>query len=202
MSPSNESRKERRRLEDQEEILTAAESLFLGQGFRETTMLQIAQRAAFSVGKLYLHFRAKEEIFAALQARALREFEQTLEEPLRPDDAPLEALRQILEVGFAAVARKRSFIRLEISENLDRPRQTSRPLRDLIHRRMTEFLAAAVAAGDLRPVAPDLLATMIVGAVEALIDALAASDAEDPFTALPGLIMDLMVLPHTVHRPT
>lgn len=197
-----ESRKERRRQEDLEAILGAAEYLFLGQGFRETTMQQIAQRAEFSVGKLYLHFHAKEEIVKALQERALLEFERSLDEPLRAGGAPLEVLRRILEVGFAAVARRRNFIRMEIAENLGRTRDSASPLRGLIHRRMADLLDVAVAAGDLRPVPSDLLATMILGAAEALGDALAASDDDDPYTAVPGHIMELMVLPHAIRRPT
>ena len=47
-------------------VLKAALSLFARQGFRATTMRQIARRSGLSVGNLYHHFGGKEEIFKTL----------------------------------------------------------------------------------------------------------------------------------------
>ncbi|HKI01420.1 MAG TPA: TetR/AcrR family transcriptional regulator [Thermoanaerobaculia bacterium] len=47
-------------------VLKAALSLFARQGFRATTMRQIARRSGLSVGNLYHHFGGKEEIFKKL----------------------------------------------------------------------------------------------------------------------------------------
>lgn len=47
-------------------VLKAALSLFARQGFRATTMRQIARRSGHSVGNLYHHFGGKEEIFQKL----------------------------------------------------------------------------------------------------------------------------------------
>ena len=47
-------------------VLKAALSLFSRQGFRATTMRQIARRSSLSVGNLYHHFGGKEEIFRRL----------------------------------------------------------------------------------------------------------------------------------------
>ena len=47
-------------------VLKAALSLFARQGFRATTMRQIAKRSGLSVGNLYHHFGGKEEIFQTL----------------------------------------------------------------------------------------------------------------------------------------
>jgi len=47
-------------------VLKAALSLFARQGFRATSMRQIARRAGLSVGNLYHHFGGKEEIFRKL----------------------------------------------------------------------------------------------------------------------------------------
>ena len=46
--------------------LTAALALFSRQGFRATTMRQIAKRSRLSVGNLYHHFGSKEAIFQRL----------------------------------------------------------------------------------------------------------------------------------------
>ena len=47
-------------------VLKAALSLFSRQGFRATTMRQLARRSGLSVGNLYHHFGGKEEIFGQL----------------------------------------------------------------------------------------------------------------------------------------
>jgi AcrR family transcriptional regulator len=47
-------------------VLKAALSLFSRQGFRATTMRQLARRSGLSVGNLYHHFGGKEEIFGRL----------------------------------------------------------------------------------------------------------------------------------------
>jgi AcrR family transcriptional regulator len=47
-------------------VLRAALSLFSRQGFRATSMRQIARRAGLSVGNLYHHFGRKEAIFQQL----------------------------------------------------------------------------------------------------------------------------------------
>ncbi len=49
--------------------LDAALELFSTQGYRATSMRQIADRAELSVGNLYHHFRGKEEVFGRLLDR-------------------------------------------------------------------------------------------------------------------------------------
>lgn len=61
-------RKERERNQRKEFILETARNLFLANGFLNVTMKDIAGAAEFSTGALYLYFRNKEDIFAALAA--------------------------------------------------------------------------------------------------------------------------------------
>lgn len=53
-------------------LLDAALELLREQGYRDTTMLQIATRARASKNTLYRHFETKDALFAALVARASR----------------------------------------------------------------------------------------------------------------------------------
>jgi len=50
----------------QAEIIQAAYSLFVEQGYHGTSMRQIAQRAGIALGGIYNHFSSKEEIFRAV----------------------------------------------------------------------------------------------------------------------------------------
>lgn len=61
-------------------VLKAALSLFARQGFRATTMRQIARRCGLSVGNLYHHFGGKEVIFQ----RLIDQYWQVLLDPELP----------------------------------------------------------------------------------------------------------------------
>lgn len=62
MIPESTRRGERTR----EEIIAAAHSLFLSNGFHGTSMRRIADQAGIAVGGIYNHFPGKEEIFIAV----------------------------------------------------------------------------------------------------------------------------------------
>ena len=61
--PGRLSRRERTRKQHREEILSAATGLFARHGYDGTSMQMIADEAEISVGKLYLHFEGKEDIY-------------------------------------------------------------------------------------------------------------------------------------------
>jgi TetR/AcrR family transcriptional regulator, repressor of fatR-cypB operon len=65
------SRKEREKLARQQDILKAARELIVANGFRDTTLDEIAQRAEFGKGTLYNYFASKEDIFHALIDQAI-----------------------------------------------------------------------------------------------------------------------------------
>ena len=62
MSSENLSKGERTR----QDILSAAHTLFLEQGYHGTSMRQIAYRAGIALGGIYNHFAGKEGIFTAV----------------------------------------------------------------------------------------------------------------------------------------
>jgi AcrR family transcriptional regulator len=64
-------RREREKEERRGQILDAARDVLLQKGLSGTTMAAIARLAELSVGSLYVYFRSKEEVFAALQEEGL-----------------------------------------------------------------------------------------------------------------------------------
>jgi AcrR family transcriptional regulator len=82
-------------------VLKAALSLFSRQGFRATTMRQIARRSGLSVGALYHHFGGKEEIFGQL----IDQYWQVLLDPELPLNKIFNAARfpEDLEEMAAAI---------------------------------------------------------------------------------------------------
>lgn len=192
------SRGERRRHEDENEILDAALSLFVAQGFHGTSMQQIAARADFSVGKIYTLFPSKDDLLRRLQLRAIAELQELFEQRDLDGQAPLAELLDTLRDAFAFATRQRDLIRVEIAETLGRPLGAEKPLTGMYIDRARELLDRAVALGDLQAVDTRLLAIMIVGAGRTLVDELAGGDGADTYAELPERIMDLMVRPHLV----
>jgi AcrR family transcriptional regulator len=71
-----------------EEVLAAADRLFVEQGFHATSVDQIAQAAGYTKGAVYSNFAAKEDLFFAVYEqrmdKALAELERTLGEAADP----------------------------------------------------------------------------------------------------------------------
>ena len=87
-------------------ILEEAAALFVRQGYRETTLRDIAAAAGMKAGSIYYHFDAKDELLAAVLetgiARITRSFEETAAS--LPDDvAPSRSGDDVLDDPPATV---------------------------------------------------------------------------------------------------
>ncbi len=70
-------RRERERLRQREELLTAALDLFSEKGYHNVSMHEIAQRAEFAVGTVYKFFRNKEDLYKALITAKVAEYHRS-----------------------------------------------------------------------------------------------------------------------------
>lgn len=73
-------RKEREREEQRERILEAAARLLASQGVEKTSLRGIAQAIEYSPASIYLHFKDKSELFAALFLKIFKQFSLKLQE--------------------------------------------------------------------------------------------------------------------------
>lgn len=64
-------RREREKEQRRSAIISAAEELFFTKGVANTTMDEIAEKVELSKGAVYLYFKSKEELFAAIAQRGL-----------------------------------------------------------------------------------------------------------------------------------
>lgn len=55
--------RERKKRKSREQILKAAEEMFMAQGYEKTTIAQIAERANMGIGTFYNYFSSKAEVF-------------------------------------------------------------------------------------------------------------------------------------------
>ncbi len=90
-----------------ERILESAAALFRSQGYDAASIDEIMAGAGLTRGGFYLHFRSKQELFAAYVARELdfgRQLRRAME---RHPGAPLEGAAEALDFYLAPGNRKR-----------------------------------------------------------------------------------------------
>jgi AcrR family transcriptional regulator len=85
-------RKEREKVEKKRQILDAARSLFLEQGFEKTSIRNIAEVIEYSAGTIYLYFKDKNEILFALHVEAFSALMQAMQAGIVGEADPFERL--------------------------------------------------------------------------------------------------------------
>jgi len=106
------SRKERERQRHREEILAAAERVFVRKGYFGTTVEEIAREAEFAVGTIYNFFSGKEELYARVIEHIARDFRERFErEVLSREDAE-EAIAALIELRLKHFDDHRGFFRV------------------------------------------------------------------------------------------
>ncbi len=78
-------RREREKSQRRQAILEAASALFAEYGFLKVKMIDVARRCELSTGALYLYFKSKEDIFAALAIVGSEKMDMVLSEGFRFD---------------------------------------------------------------------------------------------------------------------
>ena len=109
--------RERFRQESAQEILTAAEAVFIQQGLAGASMSQIAERAGVAVGTLYNRFKDREALLQALIAQRRAELLAELESAARKV-ATLglrERLMGVVHTLLLQTEQHRPFLRLVLA---------------------------------------------------------------------------------------
>jgi TetR/AcrR family transcriptional regulator len=91
-------RREREKLQRQNDILDAAETVFFEKGYVAAKMDDVAEQAELSKGTLYLHFKNKEELYFGLTHRALVSLRQRFQAVLNEEATGLE---KVVNIGYA-----------------------------------------------------------------------------------------------------
>ncbi|MGE3359192.1 MAG: TetR/AcrR family transcriptional regulator [Acidimicrobiia bacterium] len=158
-------------------ILEEAAALFVRQGYRETTLRDIAAAAGMKAGSIYYHFDAKDELLAAVLetgiARITRSFEETAAS--LPDDvAPSERLRRHVHAHLAALFEHGPFTTSHVTVFHAAPeavRALGTPSRDAYERCWSELLADLQRSGHLRAgIDLGLHRILLLGAANATLD--------------------------------
>ncbi|HLW01964.1 MAG TPA: helix-turn-helix domain-containing protein [Ktedonobacterales bacterium] len=166
-----------------ETILRAATEVFTEQGFSDTRLADIAQRAGVAISTLYLYFASKEEMVSAIA----RENRQLLLDQLGP---VLEHLRGEADIAqFVAIVlafakeHRDQIIVFNLESGLSTPRRGGRrTTRGPRIERGIEILRGLIAEGALCPYDPDLVMEMLITLTRWMISQylLITEDEEEP----------------------
>lgn len=98
-------RRTRHRASLRQEILDAARTLFIEEGYERVSMRKVAERIEYSPTTIYLHFKDKAELFQAVCEETFAQLTRKLEAIAKKDGDPLEKVREGLRT-YARFALK------------------------------------------------------------------------------------------------
>ena len=148
-------RRDRRRLELTQRILDAGEALFEDQGYDETKVAEICERADVAYGTFFNHFPNKRDILSAMADRSVREIGEHLETLAEQPGSIEDHLNQLFEgeaqqiQGLTPLSRD-LLGRVQALAFTDAPEDRDRRF----HAAFETFLRRSVLAGRVRDDVP------------------------------------------------
>jgi len=150
------------------QILRAAADLFRERGYQASTVEHIAARLGMSKASLYTHFRAKDEMLAAISRETIEAFTRDLSLVLGSRLDPAEKLRRVVRQHVRFVIANRSFLTVFFGEEANLPPRFARSLaaqKDRYDKGVERIVLKGVRAGVFRDVAPRLVVFGVLGMV-------------------------------------
>ena len=112
--------RQRRRDSTAELLLGAAETVIARVGYDAVTMHEIAAEAGCAAGTLYLYFKDKQQLVAALVERHGRRYRELVEKTMATTPNPLEKLRRSVLTFLEYVSQNRNYFKILNASNLFR----------------------------------------------------------------------------------
>lgn len=162
--------RELQKQERRNQLIDTALALFAEKGVESTTISDIAKRAGVAQGLVYHYFDSKDDLLWAIIERhnplpiistALTE---VADRPVR------EVLLDLATRVYNLMGEKRSIIVVVAREALTRPELQRRifALQRIGIGLFVEFMRSRIAAGEIRPHNPEVMARMLIGSVVAM----------------------------------
>lgn len=195
------SRREREKLRQREELLTAALELFSEKGYHNVSMHQIAQHAEFAVGTVYKFFKNKEDLYKALIMAKVAEYHRILKETLDQEKDILSLLHDYVAAKAAVLVGGAATLRLYFAETrgasfnikagLD---EDIRKLYDEVVARLASVLAAGVKKKVFRKLDPYHMAMALEGITNAFLFGWLEDPKRHPYEANIPTMIDMFFL--------
>jgi len=136
---SVEERRQKEKEQRRKTILTAAERLFAGDGFHNTTIEQVAADIDLSKGTIYLYFQSKEDLFFSILEEKIDNYAHHLKGKL----AQCEDLKCAVSVAVSEqlkfLTENHHFFRLAMSESTKFEHKPSHEMRHSFIAKQVQF---------------------------------------------------------------
>ncbi|MBL7183131.1 MAG: TetR family transcriptional regulator [Anaerolineae bacterium] len=170
------SRREREIQSKRRDILDAAAQVFIGKGFYEAAMADIAEEAGVATGTLYNFFPSKEELYFTLIEEKADDFLLYLQMEVNGVSSAVEKITRLIQAECSFFEANRAFFRIYISTRSGFEWAVQEDLGERIHDKYTTYLnwvagilEAGMQEGVLRAMAPKEMAQALVGMLNASI---------------------------------
>jgi len=171
-------RREREHQQHIKHILDAAESIFAEQGFFQTTMRQIADKAEFALGTIYSYFGSKKQLYGKVIETKVDELVAFVTREMADAPSVQDQVENFIQAKMTFLDKNLPFLRLYLAE-VDVPRldinnilpKKVREKYDSMLCVLTDLIWRGIQKGLFKP----MDARVIVKAVDGLTNALALS---------------------------
>jgi TetR/AcrR family transcriptional regulator, cholesterol catabolism regulator len=150
------------------QILRAAADLFRERGYQASTVDHIAARLGMSKASLYTHFRAKEEMLAAISRETIEAFTRDLNLVLASRLGAEDKLRTVVRQHVQFVIANRSFLTVFFGEEANLPPRFVRSLaaqKDRYDKGVERIVEEGIRSGVFREMSPRLVVFALLGMV-------------------------------------
>jgi AcrR family transcriptional regulator len=150
-----------------EQILAAAQSLFIQHGYHGLAMREISEAVGVSKAALYYHFKDKEELFLAILRAYLDEVEGAIDTILAKPVTCGEQIGLFVEYILEQPAEQRAITRLA-SQEISQVSVESRKAFNQIYRekfidKLSLILQTGMERGEFRPIRPEVATWALMG---------------------------------------
>ncbi len=151
-----------------ERIKQAALEIFSSQGYVNTTVQQIAERARVGKGTFYTYFATKEDVLTDLLTEGLNNMGQHIEKKIRTIQGSVAKLRAIVREQLRYFHEHQSLCRLitrEVWGHSDQSSPLAQRVRSSYLKMLQEVVEKGIKDGELRSLDPQTVATALYGMV-------------------------------------
>ncbi len=96
--------------------MAAAEAVF-AEGYHDASMAEIARRAGFAAGTIYLYFEDKADLYGAVVLEKMEKLQALFEETLRSSDSAAASLRETVRAQFAFHEEHQRFFEILLQQH-------------------------------------------------------------------------------------
>ncbi len=152
------------------QLIDAALSLFAEKGYENATIKDLAEACGVAAGLVYHYFESKEDLLLSVFER--HGFAAEMERVLLPafDRPASEVLLEVVHSYYDLLVERESFMRMIIRESMTNPQLEERwtTMCNTGVQTLARYLAARVAAGELRAHDTEISARMLTHPVVVL----------------------------------